>query len=866
MQLGGTQARSIPIACRFVSTDQWLTTHVTTTWTVGEVKSWLLTKFLPSSFTSVPYIPRARPSRKRRPMSPIRFAARQQTQFKSKRTAEEYYQEDDYDQDEDDLEEDFLEAQKFVAPRQSASLTHLIPKQSVSSELSSQGREPNCVDPASYSLVSFSTGQLLEDRCALDLYSIQPYELLELHNQPFIVRLPREVPGQYIEPYYEARVRALKCVGKATEEPDPSIQRMDPEGRVSHQEPSGEPSTARRDRSHRKRRSKLEWHERWVLIHQGLFHLCRGRSGYKSSHTSSLSSLLAVMGREQLQNIERTSSSKPASLSQLQFSSSPSLTTPDTEQTESSEAKSNWVVCLKFHTKDKHIRNAKPKPSLPEVGWWRRGSRDANSGWSDPPAEGWGNSRQGGPEDEPLDDAKEKDKEDSVIWIMLDMLNEDAFENILRLLHREAPPLTSSTFLSDINLDDEDDIPPSPILFAPRYSRRRSTSESPPPPESSPPRSLRPEPDPPSKPVPYPAWRINLLNRARRAGLGDVGKAMECMLFDWHNDEDESTVEPGTFTRGRQPGKTKYVSEREHKNVKYQQGVVLDDDSSGSSEESASEQEWLGWLTEANRRRKAEMERAHEGDSGIQWETTWNSRNNLAPQGDSGSHTQESGASSPRTDLLNLDGVDSMLAADTSPHLATYSPSSPQGIPRIRPRSPLSVELDDDVHIEYEEEEGAPNNYVSYNSNFTYPESHTLRTQQSEPVLAHSKPFIHPPPQRMPMPISMAMTQITSSTVSVGPAARAESSRKGRRRSTLMPVKMPGTSNTEKSSSRNATVKDEKLKAQSTSFGNLLRPKLRLPAPFASGGTPYSRVTPVSPKSSESYDSLKFATPPGSDD
>lgn len=205
-------------------------------------------------------------------MSPIRFAARQQDQFKPKRTAEEYYQENDYDEDIEDLEDVddvlSLDGHKITAPRPSASSSaHLLPKLSLPSELPNQEKDP-ALDPASYTLISFSTGLILEDRICLDSYNLQPHELLELHKQPYIIKLPRHDEVAYVRPYFEAKVCALKSAIKQVDG-----ERGDTESRHGHDSSHGA-----RDKLSKKRRFKLGWSDRWLVVHKGLIKLTRHRN------------------------------------------------------------------------------------------------------------------------------------------------------------------------------------------------------------------------------------------------------------------------------------------------------------------------------------------------------------------------------------------------------------------------------------------------------------------------------------------------------------------------------------------------------------------------------------------------------------
>ena len=66
--------------------------------------------------------------------------------------------------------------------------------------------------PHHYPMFTFSTGQLLEGDCSLAWYRLRPHELLELHAPGTIVWLQREVMLEYVKPYFELDVRALRVV------------------------------------------------------------------------------------------------------------------------------------------------------------------------------------------------------------------------------------------------------------------------------------------------------------------------------------------------------------------------------------------------------------------------------------------------------------------------------------------------------------------------------------------------------------------------------------------------------------------------------------------------------------------------------
>ncbi|KAK7472061.1 hypothetical protein VKT23_000174 [Stygiomarasmius scandens] len=69
--------------------------------------------------------------------------------------------------------------------------------------------------PMLVTVIRFSTGQILEDHFALGWYELKPYELLEIHRKGVILSLPRTLTLEYISPYWEGSVRALRVVLRA---------------------------------------------------------------------------------------------------------------------------------------------------------------------------------------------------------------------------------------------------------------------------------------------------------------------------------------------------------------------------------------------------------------------------------------------------------------------------------------------------------------------------------------------------------------------------------------------------------------------------------------------------------------------------
>ena len=151
---------------------------------------------------------------------------------------------------------------------------------------------PTVLPPHHYPMLAFSTGQLLEDDCTLAWYRLRPHELLELHPPGAIVRLQRDVMLEYVKPYLELDVRALRVIvnDKDTHAfgpayaPDMSSPSKNKKPKDSSAGESLNPSVAAAaagspSQSTRKRRkTKLEWRDRYLVIRQGMLSLFKSRT------------------------------------------------------------------------------------------------------------------------------------------------------------------------------------------------------------------------------------------------------------------------------------------------------------------------------------------------------------------------------------------------------------------------------------------------------------------------------------------------------------------------------------------------------------------------------------------------------------
>lgn len=169
---------------------------------------------------------------------------------------------DPYDSDSDEALLDLTDKYKYVPPRSLAlaSPSDEIPKTTPSATL------------PQYTLLAFSTGQVLEDHHELSWYTVYPHELFELHSHTTIIRLPRASITDYVKPYFETRVWALKVITKDDESSlglPRSIEKLGRGADIAEHE---------RERNLRKRRTKFQWQEQWVIIYRGLFQLCKDRN------------------------------------------------------------------------------------------------------------------------------------------------------------------------------------------------------------------------------------------------------------------------------------------------------------------------------------------------------------------------------------------------------------------------------------------------------------------------------------------------------------------------------------------------------------------------------------------------------------
>ncbi|KAG8836300.1 hypothetical protein FRC17_007451, partial [Serendipita sp. 399] len=264
--------KEMTLACRFVPTDQWLTTRVDRTWTVGQVKHHMLTKLWEGrrDQLSIPRVPPPPPRERTLSQDGIGVTSITSSNYSSVVFAPGTGDQQNYTSSASYRSSNTLDT---IINGSVPSLVHSTtapdspdgsnpPRQlarSISSErlrgrsqssTSSKGRArslgPGGKRPLSqatesvlsdlqreealdrlyermeasfrtkvqkaaknYRLVSFSNGNVLDDKDPLSFYGIKPFELLELQPAARCIRLARPT---YLEPYFESdmmvRVRA----------------------------------------------------------------------------------------------------------------------------------------------------------------------------------------------------------------------------------------------------------------------------------------------------------------------------------------------------------------------------------------------------------------------------------------------------------------------------------------------------------------------------------------------------------------------------------------------------------------------------------------------------------------------------------
>ncbi|KAG2147630.1 hypothetical protein DEU56DRAFT_784992 [Suillus clintonianus] len=538
----------LAVACRFVPYDQWFITHLDDNQKVKQVKHWILSK---CNIIQTPHLPA------QRPVSPITFASSIRTRTSVDSMEDGYNEDDEYEEDSDDFD-DFsyrhpeLRRQTIYSRR---------PGKTSTAPASSHTIQPGSSPVTDqYTLISFSTGTILEDDYALSWYNLRPCELLEMHRSGKVVQLPREVISDYVQPYFQSKARALRAVWnlKSGRFESPAATRHSlsakSKDKISNIQTPLQPEK-------KKRKAKVEWKDRWIVINQGTLSLCKDSSGGTPLHHFPLTSLRALRGAESL--------ARACSIIAEQR-----------------------VVCLKFQSKvfkASSITASSPPmslPSSPTAEDWKTDvqieatditslSDKTTSPSKEPPDKGDHYKNSPSSDYTPEDICRGEGE-----WLVLDLLDDHAFSNILRILHRYTSHPISSSFL-----------PTSSIITVANYWNNVSSPALTPFVYSSPYDSL-----------PYPEWRTKTVETARKAGMGDVGKPLALVLWS------ENTRRESSLHDIHNP---RFAFSQGLRSKPSTSSFAPHSDSESGEIDGESEMEWEGWMRDLERQGSVKQHHPH---------------------------------------------------------------------------------------------------------------------------------------------------------------------------------------------------------------------------------------------------------------
>ncbi|KAF8190623.1 hypothetical protein K438DRAFT_913391 [Mycena galopus ATCC 62051] len=330
-----------------------------------------------------------------------------------------------------------------------------------------------------FTLIRFSTGQLLEDNVPLSFYDIQAHELLELHRSGVVVPLARAHPARYLDAYWEGRVRMLRMQPGPTEGDEWGLYKVrETETRA------------------------LEWCERWLVVREGNVYLCRNETCL--IYTLPLSDLIQLTDNglpraaaAMLLNKTRVVLARFAPGSSSRVSTHMGSTT-------------SYADSASF-------------PGNPLDSDFSSDSSNLSS-----PIFSYDSGDSSRKRQQRLQRRVEPE------FFVLDLEDDAAYDSLLRVLHRHALPRSdfvdtggtakrlsahrtkdpSPSDTADLdNVSDPDNAEDTLLLRHP--SSLRTSPHL---------RSL--------EPLPFPEWRTALLHRARCAGLGRINKALEWVLWN----------------------------------------------------------------------------------------------------------------------------------------------------------------------------------------------------------------------------------------------------------------------------------------------------------------------------------------------
>ena len=262
-------------------------------------------------------------------------------------------------------------------------------------------------------------------------------------------------------------------------------------------------------------------------------------------------------------------------------------------------------------------------------------------------------------------EGKERNKdEEREGWIALDMVNDNgsfefiyiciysrilsAFNSILRILHRHSPPYLSSSFTHSHTIINSPNIFTKAKLDPHHRSKDQrvpsdtdddgqyaATAKNPPTSDgtSHPPilGSLVARAAPAQQlayvALPYPEWRLNLVNHARRAGMREIGRPLDLALHGWGREFDDAAARERKLQREMEKERrSRRKSEQSHVSTIKARGKRVDRAAGGSDadddndedgdgdeqeamgatqldsdSEEESDTEWLAWMTDLPR-------------------------------------------------------------------------------------------------------------------------------------------------------------------------------------------------------------------------------------------------------------------------
>ncbi|EMD31394.1 hypothetical protein CERSUDRAFT_119785 [Gelatoporia subvermispora B] len=993
----------LPIACRFVSTDQWLVTHIQVSWTIAQVKDWLVAKFIVPA-AGVRPVPHRPARRRRRPASPLTFAtghvhSRQEPGSPTVYSGDAEDEFDSLDELSDDLHVKYKYTRK--ARQFDTAVSPPVPGR-VLSNPPSRTSLSDAGGPAGttrFTLVSFSSGQLLEDHFNLGWYSLHPFELLELYAQPEqamlrpdrIISLPRGHLEEYIRPFLETRVRFVRLDGVDADsfglyktntgpafnhERDPGTRK---EGSVATTSVDAHPRGLRHGA---KRKKKVGWRERWLVVHEGYVRIYKDRNDAHPMLEAPLSALLSLRGGEDVQpDILQSLHAKSKNHSTATPFASPGSSPPPVSPFSSppvgpyqppifggrrcadGPTDPGRLICAQFRlgarpfgTRERDHISVSDGASVGTGGWWRRTHRDTpGAGPSHGFGDYFGMRKAGYTECHSEDDLHETEKsqdpvkprlstEDSV-WFVLDVLSESTHDNLLRVLHREAPQTCSSTFVHrsqramerDASLDQDSEVSDTLASFGLSPTTVTNPINFPPAVNISPPQlslssgyiasttTTTSTLEAPSRggsldnPIAtsmslvsfvYPDWRMFIVRRARKAGLGSVGRAKELVMFGADGAEQLSTDQSEIRTRATKTPRIEYAPDivgpmeldsPKHEGInlaadsELDQSLSDDSESSSLSELGDSEHEWDGWMQSLLRQRSHQEQDTRGRTRAVP------SPSAAEDSGDEVQYLQDNGLGlynpkgkfkpvdiprpipTPRT-LSSYASVDSLFRRTIHRQMSQQLPADPRSVPE----HPLkAVEF---MH-ERRTRSSTPSSPLAITRLDVGPDIRQMsRSDSGHDRLVHhaSEPGMLRLPSRLPI---LSMTPIDQPTVSLDDDAPVppSSSRKGKdreRRHATMPdvgIAQEGRrrkKNTKKSSTLEDSRGKQRKKRKDTTalpfnFADSVptgaaggsRPGIELPRPALNLSSAHALSVEASIASSSSWSSgsIRFAAPCVSD-